>query len=66
MHDIPINGWIDVWTKCAQCSGTGKLADADCPDCKGLGKKAVPLTISALTSHIQRQTLDNLGRDMRR
>ena len=60
MHDIPTNGWIEVWTKCTECGGTGKIVDSNCTKCAGLGKKAVSVSISALTSHIEKQTMSNL------
>ncbi len=66
MQDIPINGWVEVWTRCTQCSGTGKVEEVACTECAGTGKKSESVSISRLTVHIEKHTRDNLDRDVRR
>ena len=62
MHEVPQSGWLYVWTQCR-----GVLEDGTvCPDCNGKGEKAVPVSISELTRHIEKHTRDKLDRDVKR
>jgi hypothetical protein len=43
MHEVPQSGWVEVWTQCREVLEDGTV----CPDCKGSGKKAVPVSVFA-------------------
>ncbi len=66
MHEVPSNGWIKVWTKCAECKGTGNIEGVTCTACEGSREKFVPVTISALVAEIAKQVKAQLDREFRR
>ena len=62
MHGVPQSGWLEVSMQCREVLEDGTT----CPDCEGKGKKAVPVSISELTRHIEKHIRDNFDRDVRR